>query len=500
MIKIFLNTDEFEYDIRSLVKAFYPMEYQFLQVDESKTEKQKESKSEEVRYSIRIHIDKCRILVNWFEGDCYLSNEQGEKYEAVTVESPRKERKNDVKRLLFTILSEKTGRILPWGTLTGIRPTKLMMQGIAEGESKQRMKERMQREYFISDEKFELGYEVACRECDILARLSEEKGYSIYVSIPFCPTTCLYCSFTSYPELKWQKHMDRYVEAVKKELAFLAKAMKERELNTVYFGGGTPTTLSAEQLEDIISYIFHNFDTSHVVEFTVEAGRPDSITREKLEVLKRCGVSRISINPQTMKQQTLDLIGRRHTVSQTVEAFAMARECGFDNINMDLILGLPGEHKEDVEKTLIEVCKLGPDNLTVHALARKRTSRLTQECTKYKELYFDDATESMDIAGEYAKRMGLVPYYLYRQKNMAGNQENVGYAKPDKEGIYNILIMEERQSILAVGAGGITKLVKTPGELCQRVETVKDVAVYLERIDEMIERKKEALQSSGLMA
>lgn len=230
-------------------------------------------------------------------------------------------------------------------------------------------------------------------------------------------------------------------------------------------------------------------DWSQVREFTVEAGRADSITAEKLRVMKRYGVTRISVNPQTMKQETLDLIGRRHTVAQTVEAFRLAREEGFDNINMDLILGLPGETKEDVEETIHRVQELGPDSLTVHSLAIKRASRLSQWILEHGISTLHNTDETMAIAAQGAKQMGMEPYYLYRQKNMSGNFENVGYAKPEKAGIYNILIMEEVQSIMALGAGTISKRVYGDGRI-ERCDNVKDVGQYIERIDEMIQRKQ----------
>ena len=255
-------------------------------------------------------------------------------------------------------------------------------------------------------------------------------------------------------------------------------------------GGGTPTTLEPEELERLFLKLQNTLDWSQVREFTVEAGRADSITAEKLRVMKRYGVTRISVNPQTMKQETLDLIGRRHTVAQTVEAFRLAREEGFDNINMDLILGLPGETKEDVEETIRRVQELGPDSLTVHSLAIKRASRLSQWILEHGISTLHNTDETMAIAAQGAKQMGMEPYYLYRQKNMSGNFVNVGYAKPGKAGIYNILIMEEVQTIMALGAGTISKRVYGDGRI-ERCDNVKDVGQYIERIDEMIQRKQQ---------
>ena len=260
-------------------------------------------------------------------------------------------------------------------------------------------------------------------------------------------------------------------------------------LNTVYFGGGTPTTLTAAQLDRLLTCVEEHFDFSYLQEYTVEAGRPDSITREKLEVLKKHNVGRISINPQTMKQETLNLIGRHHTVEQIKEVYEMARELGFDNINMDLILGLPGETIDDVRNTMAELKEMAPDNITVHSLAIKRAARLNIFWEKYAHMSMENSDDTMAVAAAAAEELGLKPYYLYRQKNMAGNLENVGYAAEGKEGIYNILIMEEKQSIVAIGAGATTKAVYKDGRI-ERANNVKDVELYLQQVDEMIERKK----------
>ena len=257
----------------------------------------------------------------------------------------------------------------------------------------------------------------------------------------------------------------------------------------MYIGGGTPTTLEPEQLDRLISRLKELFDFNTVQEFTVEAGRADSITREKLVVLYKHKVDRISVNPQTMKQETLDIIGRKASVEQVLEAYKLAREVGFTNINMDMILGLPGETKEDVQRTIDKVVELSPDSLTVHSLAIKRASKLSQWIQENGVSALNNTDETMRIAAEGAKRLGMEPYYLYRQKNMSGNFENVGYACPGKLGLYNILIMEEKQTIVALGAGSITKRVFPDGRI-ERCDNIKEVALYIEKIDEMIERKR----------
>ena len=352
----------------------------------------------------------------------------------------------------------------------------------------------MKETYFTSDEKIKLSIEIAERELELLHKLDYEEGYSLYIGIPFCPTTCLYCSFTSYSMSAWKNRMDDYLSTLEKELDYTAVKFAHKKLNSIYIGGGTPTTLNPKQLDRLIRKIKCSFDLSDLVEFTVEAGRPDSITEEKLKVIKNHDITRISINPQTMKQETLDLIGRHHTVQQTIDSFYLARELGFDNINMDLIVGLPGESLSDVADTMEVIRKLAPDNLTVHSLAIKRAARLNIQRERYQDFEIVNTADHIALTSKVAEEMGLFPYYLYRQKNMAGNFENVGYAAPGKAGVYNVLIMEEKQSIVACGAGASTKRVWVQPNpdgthRIERAENVKDVAQYITRIDEMIERK-----------
>ena len=407
--------------------------------------------------------------------------------------------KNELKQLLYRVLSAYTGKELPWGTLTGIRPTKIAMQFLEENApgTQNPMTEAdilsyMQETYYCSEEKALLAIDIAKREKRILADIHYEKGYSLYIGIPFCPTTCLYCSFTSFPIFSWKDRVGEYLTALEKEIDFVREACQDKILDSVYIGGGTPTTLEPEELRRLLSKVRASFDFSQVKEFTVEAGRADSITRDKLRALKEFGVTRISVNPQTMNQETLNIIGRRHTVGQVEEAFRLAREEGFTNINMDLILGLPGETKEHVERTMEAVTRLCPDSLTVHSLAIKRASRLSLWIEENGIETLHNTDETMEIAAEGAARMNMKPYYLYRQKNMSGNFENVGYATEGNYGIYNILIMEEKQTIMALGAGTISKAVYPDGRI-ERCDNVKDVALYIEKIDEMIDRKRKLL-------
>ena len=483
MIGISFNQKEFEYDAYTLLKAFFPKEeVQMFYVQE-------EEVPADLEYLISIEYgEQVHIRIQW--GDTLLEGQ--ETYEQT---EDRKIRKNKLKQVLYKLLSQLTGQTLPWGNLTGIRPTKIAMGLIESGMSNIQTAEYMRNTYFTSKEKTALAITIANRERELLKDIDYEKGYSLYVGIPFCPSICLYCSFSSSPLQRWKDQVDAYLDALLKELDFISEAMKDRTLDTIYIGGGTPTTLEPEQLERLLGHINARFPVEQVKEYTVEAGRPDSITREKLQAIRKFPVTRISVNPQTMNEGTLELIGRRHTVEDTRHAFALARECGFDNINMDIIVGLPGEQKEDVGHTLEEIKKLDPDSLTVHSLAVKRAARLNMFKEQYEEMEFINNQKIMDMAMKYAYECQMGPYYLYRQKNMCGNLENIGYAKVDKAGIYNILIMEEKQSILAAGAGASTKFVFQNGERIERTENVKDVANYISRIDEMIERKRTGIDT-----
>lgn len=495
MITVSLNEANFEYDIHSLVKAFYGKEDVKVFADKEKIKELEEEKTPlfhmEVSYISREESEEPEDKIRF---EIWKSEAEGSKKQAETEVSAdfsnRKETKNRLKQSLYQMLKEYTGQELPWGTLTGIRPTKIPMAMLEEGKSKEEIRRYMKDTYYASDTKTDLSIDIAERELELLKKIDYENGYSLYIGIPFCPSICLYCSFSSSPIGMWKDKVEEYLDALEKEIAYTAESCKDKVLNTIYIGGGTPTTLTAEQLDRLLTKVEESFDFSGLLEYTVEAGRPDSITREKLAVLRKHDISRISINPQTMKQETLDFIGRHHTVQQTVESFNMARELGFDNINMDLIVGLPEERIEDVRETMEQIKKLNPDNLTVHSLAIKRAAKLRMFRDEHADMHIYNSWETIDMTAEYAKEMGMEPYYLYRQKNMAGNFENVGYATPGKAGIYNILIMEEKQSIMALGAGASTKYVLDHGKRIERVENVKDIKNYLERIDEMIDRKR----------
>ncbi len=496
MIEILLNDRAYEQDIRELLMAFYPGEtfvYEPAEGSAFSVEGMVDRGRKE--FSLKI-ISQSRQEWAEFPAEAgeELEEELSQIQEPIAVDyEDRTQTKSRIKRRLYVLLVLRTGRLLPWGTLTGIRPTKIVMTKLDEGMSLDEVSLYMKKVYYTSDEKIGLALRTAVRETELLKTLDSDRGYSLYIGIPFCPTTCLYCSFTSYPIGRWKDRTGLYLETLFREMRAAADMMRGRPLDCVYIGGGTPTSLEAQELDRLLSGLEEIFDLAGIRELTVEAGRPDSITREKLQVLRRHGVTRISINPQTMEQRTLDLIGRRHTVEMVKECFYMAREMGFENINMDLIVGLPEEDIEDVRHTMEQIRLLNPDSVTVHSLAIKRAARLNTMKEVYKNLKIVGTQEMIDLTSRYAKDMGMEPYYLYRQKNMAGNFENVGYARRGKECLYNVVIMEERQSIVACGAGTTTKVLFPAENRIERAENVKDVEQYMGRIDEMIQRKRRLL-------
>lgn len=490
-----ISKPNYEYDVNSIVKAFYPDRQVKVLTEESTAlwkeyeELQKQTDGKRTWEEIRISLLEGGAVMK-MEVEGKTAEAFGAEYEWQSTDAGGQEHyKAAFKTFLYKTLEAHTGRSLPWGNLTGIRPTKIAYGLLEQGDQPAQIEQYLREHYFVSEEKVKLSIQIAQREQSILEQIHYQGGYSLYIGIPFCPTTCLYCSFTSFPIAAYRKKVEAYIDCLIREMHFVAEQYRDKILDTVYIGGGTPTTLEPQQLDRLLKNLRDCFDFSQVKEFTVEAGRADSITQEKLEVLKRYGVNRISVNPQTMKQETLDLIGRKASVEQVLRAYALARSMQFENINMDLILGLPGETAEDVRHTIDCVTELAPDSLTVHSLAIKRASKLSEWIREHGITTLHNTDETMEIASEGARRLGMEPYYLYRQKNMSGNFENVGYAKPGKYGYYNILIMEEVQTIIALGAGCISKRIFPDGRI-ERSDSIKDVNLYIEKIDEMIERKR----------
>ena len=491
MLVVTSDVNDFEYDIHSLVRAFYPGEEVRVLVGERDGHEMISSDPGLPDIDISLFGDRLLLLLS--AEDVFLPFGTD-----VNAGMDRRERKNVLKQLLYHALATHTGITLPWGALTGIRPVKIPMTLLEQGFDDDEIISHMAEVYFCGEKKARLALEIAKRERAILSASDYRDAYSLYVAIPFCPTTCLYCSFSSYPLAKWRPHVDAYLDALFREIDCVADLCRGKKLSTVYIGGGTPTTLTAGQLERLLGKISDTFDLGGLREYTVEAGRADSIIDggapggEKLAVLRKHGVSRISINPQSMNEKTLALIGRRHSAADVVTAFHLAREIGFDNINMDMIIGLPDEGAAEVAATVAQIAALAPDSLTVHSLAVKRAAKLTEWVNEHGLAAITGSDETMQIAADGAAAMAMRPYYLYRQKNIAGNLENVGYATPGHEGLYNILMMEEVQDIVAVGAGAITKRLYPDGRI-ERRDNVKEPDQYVARVEEMIERKRQLL-------
>ena len=393
--------------------------------------------------------------------------------------------RNAIKRTLYDVLWEYSEKKLPWGILTGIRPASIAVEYIRKNIPREEIIKDLEEEYYITREKAELLCSVAEYEVKILRR-TPEKSVSLYIGIPFCLSRCLYCSFISQEGTK-SHAADEYLDALEKELKAVGGIFRnyERKVQSIYIGGGTPTALSHEQLQKLFRMIHANIDMKSMEEFTFEAGRADTVTYKKLSAAKKAGVTRLCINPQTMNDETLRRIGRRHSAEDVKIAFEIARKVGFENINSDLIIGLPGETAAMFQNTLDEMQKLKPDGITVHSLSVKRAAALRSD------LFIDDSiTEKMyDLSIQYAQMLGFVPYYLYRQKNMAGDLENIGFCLKGKESIYNIQIMEEKQTIVAAGAGGISKFYFPDENRLERVANVKIAEDYIARNAEMIKRK-----------
>ena len=396
-------------------------------------------------------------------------------------------RKRFCKNALYALMKELTGYQPPWGSLTGIRPMRLLYEYIERGYEKNAALEKLRGDFDLSEEKTAVLSSIYDMQKGIYS--VPDDAIDIYIGIPFCPTRCAYCSFVSSDMVRGKKHVDAYIDALIKEMTACSQDLRSinKKVRALYIGGGTPTSLPLNLLDKMLGAAVACFDGFS--EFTVEAGRPDSIDREKLLCIKSHGASRISINPQTMNDKTLEVIGRNHTAADITAAFALAREVGFTHINADIIAALPGEDFGDFENTLQQIDLLAPESLTVHTLAIKRSSALKD--AKYAQADSAQAALMVSRAADYAEKAGYQPYYLYRQKYMAGNLENVGYCKENLQCIYNIDIMEETAPILAFGAGAVSKWTYDGNRRIERAPNVKNIEEYIARIDEMIARKRQ---------
>ncbi len=484
MLHIFLCGHNYEYEITDIVKLFYNDKNIVFISDEP---------SSIQGLFLLSQVKACNYIETklYDNGICIGQNKEICFEEQI---KDKKQLKKAIKKSVYSVLSAYNNKKLPWGILTGIRPAKLVHELLDKGKSKDEIFNILKEDYFISDKKFELVYAVAQRERGVMQGTDGDM-VSIYIAIPFCITRCIYCSFSSYLIDKYASLVNTYINALIKEIDYVSEYLRSKRImiQSLYVGGGTPSSLNSNQLDKLLSYIQQSFDLSYIKEFTFEAGRPDTIDEEKLSIIKKHMVSRISINPQTMNNNTLKLIGRKHTADDIIEKFLLARSAGFDNINMDLIAGLPKENITMFKETLKQIEALCPESVTVHTLSIKRASLLMESKSHFFLSGEDMINEMMDTAYDRLNAMKLYPYYLYRQKNILGNLENIGFAKEGYDSIYNIQIMEERQSILALGAGATTKLVYPEENRIERVFNVKSPEEYISRIDEMIDRKRKLM-------
>ncbi|MEE0265996.1 MAG: coproporphyrinogen dehydrogenase HemZ [Acutalibacteraceae bacterium] len=482
-MKIYIINHNFHYEIENLTRVFFPNEK--LEIIKDATENDTEQPS--IITKLIDNENGCNVFAKLDFEDYTRSEEAFVELDSSGNYEADKERILAI--CLYRLLTQYTGMTPPWGILTGVRPIKLFRK-LTEENGLDSTKEYFKSSLLVTDEKISLAEETEKNEQAILS-LSGNDSYSLYVSIPFCPSRCSYCSFVSQSVEKAKKLIEPYVDLLCNELEQTAKIAKELnlKLETVYIGGGTPTTLNAQQLTKLIGVINKNFPMEQCKEFTVEAGRPDTVTEDKLVALLEGGVDRISINPQTMNDNVLTAIGRRHTAQQTIDAFKLARKTGFKHINMDLIVGLPDEDFESFKYTLDIITELDPESITVHTLSMKRSAYLTAQGMQLLKHDAEQAAKMHTYCRSLLADKGLRPYYLYRQSRMVGNLENIGYAKKGYDGLYNVYVMDETHTVLGCGAGAVTKLKDPKTGVLQRIFNYKYPYEYNTMFDEILNRK-----------
>ena len=492
MIFVYLEGHDFKYEVAELIKLFYSN----IQIEFVENKALVDDQSLLIENRLFLKSNNYYVETKVYKSNKCLSKNVMKRVESIDILSSdiRKITKLSIKQSIFGALSNISSVKVPWGVLTGIRPTKIVHDLINKQIESKDISQILLTQYKLSEEKAKLIIDIAQTERKVIKQDCINR-FSLYVSIPFCPTRCLYCSFPSNSVEKYGDEMDNYTEKLIYEIENTAKLLSDKHIDTVYIGGGTPTALSVNNLDKIIKKIYSQFDTDTINEFTVEAGRPDTINQEMLKMLRDNNIKRISINPQTMCGNTLKTIGRNHTPNDIIRAFKLARKLGFEIINMDIIVGLPSENSDHVTETMKQISSLEPDNLTVHTMAIKRASKLKESLKDYSLSKQKTIEDMLSITQEYASKLGMHPYYLYRQKQILGNYENVGYSKPNKECKYNILIMEEIQTIVAVGAGGTSKFYYPKEDRIERVANVKNLYEYMKRVDEMINKKEKFINA-----
>ncbi len=470
---VILIGNSFKYEIESTLKMFFPTEkFQFSEdIDNATGETFIVAGTE----TDRIYTD-IKINGQFFHDEKNIPTDD------------MKFTEHELCRLIYHILSKATGKTSPWGLMTGIRPVKKVTELIVQGKDYAETKKILTEKYELSPEKFRLAYNTAINQLPIVEKINR-KAVSLYISIPFCPSRCSYCSFVSHSIESAGKLIPDYVKALCRELEIISGIIKETNtsIDTVYFGGGTPTAIPADDIRTIMECVINNFDLEKIREYSFEAGRPDTITEEKLRIIKEYGADRISINPQTLNDDVLKVIGRRHTGADVIKAFELARKTGFENINTDLIAGLPTESAESFRNTLDRIVDLSPESITVHTLTLKRSANLFPDG---KANIANPASEMVDYSIEKLIDNNYYPYYMYRQKNTVDNLENVGYSKKGFESYYNIYIMDETQTIIGAGSGASTKLVY-PDNRITRIHNYKFPYEYIGNFDQLMTKKKE---------
>lgn len=482
---IIFNGHKYKYEIENICKLFFTAKLFNLVYDEIPDKNQTDViftklRKNDNKTEIYVSVNMNGIFVE--KSDIILNNQKD--YE--------KECERVLCTTLFKILRKITKRKVDFGIMTGIRPVKQINYLIEKGMTFDEAKAVFKDKYLVCDKKIKLCEDTLKTQLPII-ELSKENSYSLYVSIPFCPSRCSYCSFvsSSISNPKALSLVDEYLDKLCEEIKYVANIVKKKglKLETAYIGGGTPTTLNEKQLEKLLNCVNDNFDVKNAREFTVEAGRVDTITQEKLIIIKNAGATRISINPQTFNDDVLSVIGRKHTAKDVVKCYYLAKQLGFDDINMDFIAGLPTDTFESFCKSIDEAIKLSPTNITVHTLTVKRSSDLFSADGVFKDIFQNDISKMVDYAYKQLTENGYIPYYLYRQKNTLDNLENIGYCKKGYEGLYNIYIMEEIHSILAMGASGVSKLIRKKSQKVNRIFNYKYPFEYINDFDEIIKRK-----------
>lgn len=488
MYYVFLENHSYSYEIYEIVTLYYPGE-KIIVCDIN----------EKLPEDCMVIKSSISIEANTVYSNCILQHvKDGEfrQIEFVSGNCPvetdiKKSVKHCVKLTVFKLFKSITGIEMPWGILVGIRPSKIVNELKNRNTKSTEIKSILKNKYLLRDDKIQLVTQVSDNSNELIN--TDKKNVSIYIGIPFCPTKCIYCSFASYPIHGYLDQVGNYIESLKYEIDKVSRFVRDNfKIDTVYIGGGTPTSLDDNSFKELIEYISANIDINHVREFTVEAGRPDTINRFKLEVMKDNGVSRVSINPQTMNEDTLKRIGRNHTVKDIYEKYGMAREYGFNNINMDIILGLPREEIMNVRETLDKILQLSPENITVHTMAVKRASKLKEKIIEKENVSLPESSVingMMDLVHMGMYDGGYKPYYMYRQKMTVGNLENVGYCKDGFECLYNIQMIEEKETIIGIGADAVTKFVFHDQNRIERFANKKDLKEYINTIHENVDKK-----------